>query len=112
MTASRTPNSRWPATSSTGSTCVATSASSTRAAVTGRVTEVLLARVPNGAVAAVDGSAAMVEETRKRLGDRVEAYVSDLVELELTQPVDAILSTATFHWIADHERFSPACTRR
>ena len=25
-------------------------------------------------------------------------------ELELEEPVDAILSTATFHWIADHER--------
>ena len=71
---------------------------------TGRVTEELLARVPNGSVVAVDGSVAMVEETRKRLGDRVEAFVSDLVELELTRPVDAILSTATFHWIADHER--------
>ena len=30
--------------------------------------------------------------------------MSDLLELELEEPVDAILSTATFHWIADHER--------
>ena len=28
----------------------------------------------------------------------------DLLELELEEPVDAILSTATFHWIADHGR--------
>jgi trans-aconitate 2-methyltransferase len=28
----------------------------------------------------------------------------DLLELELEEPVDAILSTATFHWIADHDR--------
>ena len=28
----------------------------------------------------------------------------DLLELELEQPLDAILSTATFHWISDHER--------
>jgi trans-aconitate 2-methyltransferase len=30
--------------------------------------------------------------------------VADLTELELEAPVDAILSTATFHWIADHDR--------
>ena len=30
--------------------------------------------------------------------------MGDLLELDLEQPVDAILSTATFHWIADHER--------
>ena len=36
----------------------------------------------------------------------------DLLELELEQPVDAILSTATFHWIADHERLFARCTPR
>ena len=70
----------------------------------GRVTEELLARVPNGTLIAVDGSQAMVDQTRERLGDRVEAFAVDLVELEVTKPFDAILSTATFHWIADHER--------
>ena len=35
---------------------------------------------------------------------RVTAFTSDLVELELDEPVDAILSTATFHWIDDHDR--------
>jgi trans-aconitate 2-methyltransferase len=53
---------------------------------------------------AVDGSEAMVEETRRRFGDRVEAFATDLLDLELARPVDAILSTATFHWIGDHER--------
>ena len=33
----------------------------------------------------------------------MEARVSDLTTLELERPVDAILSTATFHWIADHD---------
>ncbi len=70
---------------------------------TGRVTELLLERVPNGSVAAVDGSGAMVEQARERLGDRAEVLASDLLELTLESPVDAILSTATFHWIADHE---------
>jgi len=70
----------------------------------GRVTEALLERVPDGYVVAVDGSEAMVEQVRERLGDRVEAFASDLLELTLETPVDAVLSTATFHWIADHER--------
>ena len=71
---------------------------------TGRVTAALVERLPRGEVVAVDGSPAMVEQARERLGDRVDVRVADLVELELERPVDAILSTATFHWIADHER--------
>jgi trans-aconitate 2-methyltransferase len=71
---------------------------------TGRVTAALVERLPRGEVVAVDGSPAMVEAARDRLGDTVELRVADLVELELERPVDAILSTATFHWIADHER--------
>ncbi|WP_028058834.1 class I SAM-dependent methyltransferase [Candidatus Solirubrobacter pratensis] len=71
---------------------------------TGRVTAALVERLPRGEVVAVDGSQAMVDETKARLGDGVEAFAADLVELELERPVDAILSTATFHWIGDHER--------
>ena len=33
----------------------------------------------------------------------MDLRVGDLLELQLEEPVDAILSTATFHWIADHE---------
>jgi trans-aconitate 2-methyltransferase len=71
---------------------------------TGRVTEALLERLPRGEVVAVDGSPAMVDAARERLGDAVDLRVADLIELELDRPVDAILSTATFHWIADHDR--------
>jgi trans-aconitate 2-methyltransferase len=67
---------------------------------TGRVTALVAERVPEGHVIAVDGSEAMVEETRRR---GIEAFASDLVDLQLDQPVDAVLSTATFHWIEDHE---------
>jgi trans-aconitate 2-methyltransferase len=70
---------------------------------TGRVTAALVARLPRGEVVAVDGSPAMVEAARERLGDSVELRVADLVALTLDRPVDAILSTATFHWIADHD---------
>jgi trans-aconitate 2-methyltransferase len=72
----------------------------------GRVTELLLARLPRGKVVALDGSPSMIAEARRRLGDRpdLEYVVADLARpLPLGQPVDAILSTATFHWIADHE---------
>ena len=71
---------------------------------TGRVTAALVERLPHGEVIAVDGSPAMVEAARERLGDRADLRVADLLELRLDRPVDAILSTATFHWIADHDR--------
>lgn len=70
----------------------------------GRVTEELIERLPNGRLIAVDGSEAMVEKAKERLGDRAEYLVSDLVELELPEPVDLVFSTATFHWIGDHDR--------
>jgi trans-aconitate 2-methyltransferase len=70
----------------------------------GRITEVLLERLPHGRVIAVDESASMIQAARERLGERAELHVLDLLELELPEPADAILSTATFHWIADHER--------
>src|SRR5215475_3494056 len=55
---------------------------------TGRITEELLERLPNGTVVAVDGSQAMVDQARERLGDDVEAFAQDLLELHLEQPVD------------------------
>lgn len=70
----------------------------------GRVTERLVERVPRGRVVGVDGSQAMIDAARERLGDRVELRVADLLELRLAAPVDVVFSTATFHWIADHER--------
>jgi trans-aconitate 2-methyltransferase len=77
----------------------------------GRITEALLERLPDGRVIAVDMSESMIEAARERLGwacqqpgGRLELRLADVHELELGEPADAILSTATFHWIADHER--------
>jgi trans-aconitate 2-methyltransferase len=70
----------------------------------GRVTEALIERLPRGRVIAVDASQSMVEAARERLGPEADIRRADLLELELDEPLDAILSTATFHWIADHER--------
>jgi trans-aconitate 2-methyltransferase len=71
---------------------------------TGRVTDALVALVPDGRVLALDASADMVELARTRLGDRAQVWCQDVLELELDEPVDAILSTATFHWVLDHDR--------
>jgi trans-aconitate 2-methyltransferase len=60
----------------------------------GRVTELLLERLPHGRVLAVDGSASMIDAARERLGDRpnVEFLVADLLELDLGgRRVDAVL---------------------
>ena len=73
---------------------------------TGRVTRLLAERLPRGRVIAVDGSRAMVEEATERLADlapRVSVRHGNLLELELDEPVDLIVSTATFHWILDHD---------
>jgi len=70
----------------------------------GRVTEALLERLPRGRVIAVDASESMVTEARRRLSGRADVRQADLLDLHLEEPVDAVLSTATFHWIADHPR--------
>ncbi|HTZ10641.1 MAG TPA: class I SAM-dependent methyltransferase [Acidimicrobiales bacterium] len=78
----------------------------------GRVTELLLGRLPRGHVVAVDAAPSMVAEARRRLarfGDRVSIVEADLLALSPAvlgdrAPVDAVLSTATFHWVLDHDR--------
>jgi trans-aconitate 2-methyltransferase len=69
----------------------------------GRITEALIERLPRGRVIALDASQSMVAAARRRL-PQADVRLMDTLELELEEPVDAILSTATFHWIADHER--------
>ncbi|HEY2887749.1 MAG TPA: methyltransferase domain-containing protein [Candidatus Limnocylindrales bacterium] len=72
----------------------------------GRVTERLARALPDGRVIALDGSAAMLDEARTRLAPfapRIECVLADLRRpLPIAEPVDAILSTATFHWLPDH----------
>jgi trans-aconitate 2-methyltransferase len=71
---------------------------------TGRVSELVLERLPHGHLIAVDGSPSMAERARERLpAERVSVICCDLLELALPQPVDAVISTATFHWILDHD---------
>jgi trans-aconitate 2-methyltransferase len=71
---------------------------------TGRVTQLLLERLPRGRVVAVDAAPSMVEAARAALDGRATVLQSDLAELELDEPVDAAFSNAVFHWVPDHER--------
>ena len=71
----------------------------------GRVTAMLLDRLPEGHVIAVDAAPSMVEHARRALpSGRATVLCQSLTELELDQPVDAIFSNAVFHWVPDHER--------
>ena len=73
---------------------------------TGRVTELLLRHLPGGTVLAVDASEDMVEAARRRFEgeSRVRVEWQDVLRLEVEERVDVIFSTATFHWIMDHDR--------
>jgi trans-aconitate 2-methyltransferase len=74
----------------------------------GRLTGLLLERLPRGHVVAVDRSTQMLEQAaahlEPRFGERVSFVSADLATLVLERPVDLIFSTATFHWIRDHQR--------
>src|SRR3954469_7947258 len=83
----------------------------------GRVTELLVERLPRGRAIAVDGDANMVAKARERLARRAVGGQHDLVGrrpapvsekhglrgLPLDGPVDAVFSNAVFHWVPDHD---------
>ncbi len=72
----------------------------------GRLTEALLERLPRGRVIALDRSENMLAEARKtlaRFGERVRYVAADLERLVLDESVDVVFSTATFHWVSDHD---------
>ena len=67
----------------------------------GRVTELLLERAAG--VVGVDADPQMVLAARRRLRGRARILQRQLEWMEFDEPFDAILSTATLHWIPDHE---------
>jgi trans-aconitate 2-methyltransferase len=73
----------------------------------GRVTELVAERFPKARIIALDGSSSMIEQARGRLGrfgDRVTFVLADLMRpLPVDEPVDVVFSTATFHWVPDHD---------
>jgi trans-aconitate 2-methyltransferase len=74
---------------------------------TGRVTAMLLDRLPRGRVVALDASKRMLEEASRNLAaysGRVDFVEADLVEpLPIQELLDGVFSTATFHWVSDHD---------
>lgn len=75
---------------------------------TGRLTRDLLEALPQGQVVALDVSQNMIDAARAYLepdfGSRVEFACCDLVDLSFDREFDGIFSTASFHWVRDHDR--------
>lgn len=69
----------------------------------GRVTALLLERLPRGRVIAVDAAPSMVVKAREALGHRADVHQAQLTELTLETEVDAVFSNAVFHWVPDHD---------
>lgn len=80
----------------------------------GRLTEVLLQKLPEGTVVALDASPKMLEQARAKLashGARVEFIAASLEEFTLATPVDGVFSNAVFHWVPDHDKMFRALHR-
>ena len=75
---------------------------------TGRLSSELLQRLPRGRVLAVDLSSNMLQTARAELEPRFGGHLwfvaADLQDLPLREAADGVFSTASFHWIRDHER--------
>jgi trans-aconitate 2-methyltransferase len=72
----------------------------------GRVTRLLLDRLPHGRVIAVDADAQMVARAREELqGAPADVRQADVAHVRLDdgEQVDAVFSNATFHWVPDHD---------
>lgn len=75
---------------------------------TGRLTRDLLEALPQGQVVALDVSQNMLEAACAYLEPdfkgRVEFVCCDLLDLPFENEFDGIFSTASFHWVLDHQR--------
>jgi len=75
---------------------------------TGRLTALLLERLPRGRAIGIDLSANMLATARREmhpdLRSRIAFVHADVSALPLIGAADAIFSTATFHWVQDHAR--------
>lgn len=78
---------------------------------TGRLTALLAQRLPRGRVVALDRSVNMAMAARETLapaGDRTAVVAGDLTDLPFGAFFDVVFSTATFHWVLDHDRLFAA----
>jgi trans-aconitate 2-methyltransferase len=73
---------------------------------TGRLTRELLARLPAGRLFAVDVSASMLAEASAHLSGTPGRWLlvrADATTLPFDRVLDVAFSSATFHWIMDHD---------
>jgi trans-aconitate 2-methyltransferase len=75
---------------------------------TGRLTRDLLEALPRGQVTGIDLSENMLRAAEQHLvpefGERVRFVRADLQHLAFEPEFDVIFSTASFHWVKDHDR--------
>src|SRR5439155_25071627 len=69
---------------------------------TGRLTEILADRLPDGCVFATDVSAEMLAKAHRH--PRVHYFRANLMDLPLHRSIDLLFSNAVFHWVVDHDR--------
>jgi SAM-dependent methyltransferase len=74
---------------------------------TGKLTHLLLENLPRGRAVGLDVSRNMVGLAQKNLrpqfGSRVQFVAADLLALPFRACFDGIFSTASFHWVLDHD---------
>jgi trans-aconitate 2-methyltransferase len=74
---------------------------------TGKLTRILLQSLPRGRVVGLDLSRNMVQHAQQDLhpdfDDRAQFVAADLVTLPFRNCFDGIFSTASFHWVLDHD---------
>ncbi|HKO40853.1 MAG TPA: methyltransferase domain-containing protein [Nitrososphaeraceae archaeon] len=72
----------------------------------GRTTKILLMKVPEGKVIAVDSDLSMIRFAKENLVkfSNIEFIQIDISEIELEEKVDVIFSNATLHWILNHKK--------
>ena len=72
----------------------------------GRLTSKLAARIPHGSVVGCDLSTNMARAAKETLGDDPTRFVvcANLTALPFHAAFDVVFSTATFHWVRDHDR--------
>lgn len=73
---------------------------------TGRLTTLLANRLPKGSIVALDRSDNMAQVAAKTLAPIPGATVAvaDISAMPFPSVFDVVFSTATFHWILDHDR--------
>jgi trans-aconitate 2-methyltransferase len=74
---------------------------------TGKLTRTLLENLPRGRVVSLDLSCNMVVHARQNLrpdfGDQVQFVAANFLRLPFRNCFDGIFSTASFHWVQDHD---------